>query len=225
MLLDLLFPKTCLGCGSISQYLCDNCTLKIKRHKQICIACSQPSKDGITHTYCKKYSSIEVTIIATEYNQLMKKIIHQIKYRMSFQLINDLCNYVLIADKIKSTLIEYKPEIVSCIGLHRYRANWRGFNVSEKIARWVECTYKIPYQELIVKNIITTPQAGQSKNDRLFNQVNSFSLKPNAQTLVKGKTVLLTDDVTTTGQTFEQAAKIIKDAGASKILVLALSGH
>lgn len=219
---DLLFPRQCISCNTLQTYLCPQCVQLIKRHKQICIVCHEQSLGGLTHSRCTKYSNVYRLIIATEYSAVMKKIIHQIKYKFSWSCINEICDKVLSSKQIQNHLNEHYYDIITCISLTKFRTNWRGFNLSEKIAKYLERKYEIPYLNTLSKNQHTTPQALLSKNDRYFNTQGTFSLRQNINLL--NKNILLVDDVLTTGSTVESAAHCLAKTSPASISILVLSG-
>ena len=222
-ILDLLLPKSCISCNTTGSYICQKCIEKIQRHKQVCVACREFSKNGATHSYCQKLTNINSLIVATKYNQVMKKIIHQIKYKFSQDAIIELCKYILISNKIKNYIFDQNFDSITCISLHYFRYNWRGFNISEKIAIWLSNYYSIPFIQYLTKTRNTAPQAGQKRIDRLFAQKDSY--KFNESKDAKLENILLVDDVITTAATVEEAASMLRSNGAKKIVVLALSGH
>jgi predicted amidophosphoribosyltransferase len=174
-LLDLLFPKFCLNCNSPGSYLCPTCVTLITRHKQICIICGRISPYGQTHDRCQPHTNLDGIIIATEYKNLMKKLIHKIKYGLSYAILDELLTKTLVSKKIKTCLEQEQITLCTAIPMHPQKFNQRGFNQSELIAKWVEKNYKIPYKQLLIKTKSTTPQMQLHRTDRLFNQAGAFT--------------------------------------------------
>lgn len=100
--------------------------------------------------------------------------------------------------------------IISYIPSHRYRKYFvKGYNQSELLARKLSEITGIPRVELAKKKKHTKTQASLNREGRLKNLKNTFSLIPNL-TLIGNETILIVDDITTTGSTINELAKLIK---------------
>jgi len=83
-LIDVLFPKFCLGCSHIGSYICNRCFKKLKViDKPTCLYCHKQSYLGLTHPRCSKKLSIDGVLSIYYYDNLLKKIIKNIKYRLA----------------------------------------------------------------------------------------------------------------------------------------------
>ncbi len=100
------------------------------------------------------------------------------------------------------------PIYVSAIPLHPTRYRWRGFNQSEIIGTAIAHTLSIPFIPLLKKTKITKMQAKLGKQDRLTNIRDCFAIQE--EYMPNTGTIILIDDVTTTGSTLLNAAQIIK---------------
>jgi len=221
MLLDLLFPKYCISCKRSTTYLCAECTQKITRHTQICIVCKKISPFGKTHTYCQAKTSFYAVIIATEYKEIIKNTLRNIKYGMKYDILTELLQKTLTSQKIQSFLQGEGIDFCTEIPMHHHKQNKRGFNVALLISQWIEKTYNIPHKTLLQKVTQTHAQMHLKRNDRLFNLTNTFQTMPNIE--IQDKTILLIDDVTTTGTTLEESATLLKKSGAHKIIGLVIA--
>ena len=86
-LTDLLFPKFCLGCGSIGVYLFLSFQNKLKPIEQdVCLYCKKPSFFGLTHLSCQKKLNIDGLLTLYYYGPILKKIIKNIKYRLATEV-------------------------------------------------------------------------------------------------------------------------------------------
>lgn len=117
-LLDLIFPKKCLICGSNGQYLCSKCV-------------------SLLHTHQPKYintKSKEGSLSLFRYEFMIKKAIFELKYHFVTDIIDELV--ALSTNHIKSTfphLLQYWQSnhfVIIPIPLYSSRQNWRGFNQS-----------------------------------------------------------------------------------------------
>jgi ComF family protein len=108
------------------------------------------------------------------------------------------------------------------IPLQKKRLRWRGFNQAEEIAKELSLSLKIPLINCVLLKIWhTLPQVKLSEDRRKKNIAGAFSLKN--LNLIYGKSVLLVDDIYTTGSTMEEAAKTLKKSGVKKIIGLAIA--
>jgi ComF family protein len=221
MLLDILFPKLCIECKKYGEYICTDCQNKITRHKQICIVCKRISLQGKTHDYCQNYTPLDGVIIATEYKALVKNTLHKIKYNLSYDILNELMNKTLISEKIRKCIQTEELQICTEIPMHAFKENKRGFNQAKLICEWLQKNYSLPHQTLLTKKVQTTPQMQLKRQHRIFNLKDAFQILPTTD--IKGKNILLCDDVTTTATTLEEAAKILKLSDASKVYGLVIA--
>lgn len=105
-------------------------------------------------------------------------------------------------------------DIILYIPMHPRRKRKRGYNQSELLARHLARKMDIPViKKAMVKVVNTRAQSALGKAGRFRNLLGAFLVKDS--TLIKGKNILLVDDVMTTGNTLEQCGKALKDAGAT----------
>src|SRR3990172_11656582 len=127
-LLDLLFPKTCVGCGKFGSYICENCLKKIEYlETQVCNECYKLAIGGQTHPYCQKSHGLDGVISLVNYKSPVREMIQQLKYRFTTSLLDEISEKLLF-DKI---LVRHKNWTVLPLPLHHSRQNFRGFNQAE----------------------------------------------------------------------------------------------
>ena len=221
-LLDIFFPRFCLGCKKEGNYLCEDCfsLIEILEH-QHCPFCSKIVFNGKTCESCRKKKKLDGIYFATLYeNPLVKKMIHYFKYEpfvkelakpLTFLIITHLLNL----NKTSCHDLKNKSMLLP-IPLHRQKLKWRGFNQSEEIAKELSEFLKVPVQaNVLTKPFKTQSQTGLKVRQRIKNVRGAFEVKRKKQ--VKGKTILLIDDVLTTGSTMEEAAFALKQSGAKEV--------
>ncbi len=113
-----------------------------------------------------------------------------------------------------------KIYIVTSVPLSQKRLKKRGYNQSELVARSFCEQNALVYIPLVEKIKDTKPQAELGYADRKRNVIDAYHLLPNQRKEIKGKTILLIDDVLTTGATANEVAKVLKSSGANKVVVL-----
>jgi ComF family protein len=189
---------------------------------QLCPACEMNlSEKGILCPACResRKSSLYSLIISVSYeNPAIKKLIHNLKYRFVADSAQPLADFMVKALLKNDSPI---PDYIMPIPLHPRRLRWRGFNQSlllaERISENLAPLMKIEVLDILERKRYNQPQMKIKKyQERLANVKNIFSLKERFPDL-KNKTVLLVDDIATTGATLEGCAKILKENGVKKV--------
>ena len=227
-LTDLLFPKFCLGCGYIGVYLCLSCQNKLKPIEQdVCLYCKKPSFFGLTHLSCQKKLNIDGLLTLYYYGPILKKIIKNIKYRLAVQVWQEF--YQIIKPEVIEKLGFYKKLssdfIIQPIPLSKIKYNERGFNQAKIISVFFQKFIKFPIVDLLIRKKEMLAQAQiKNKKERYINIKGTFVINPNCRDVINHvSNIILIDDVVTTGSTVKEAAKVLKEAGAKKVYVLALA--
>ena len=221
--LDIFFPKHCFGCQKQGTYLCDDCKtcLEISEY-QYCL-CSKPKPfPGKCHQ-CKK-KKLDTLYFALSYQKpFVKKIIQQFKYSPFIkELSHSLASLIIEHFYLLSKQPDFSPFILIPIPLSVKRLKWRGFNQAEEIAKELSKFLAIPiFSDCLIKIKDTIPQIELNNEERKENIKNAFSIKDHG--LIKNKKILLIDDVYTTGSTMEQAAKVLKRAGAKEVIGIVIA--
>lgn len=208
-ILNTLFPEFCFGCHAKDTILCDDCLLKIKIN-------DRATEENIMAIFDYR-------------DNLIKKIIWQLKYHNQKNLGKKMGQILFEFSKDKLSEMVFlssgKPLIVIPVPSSRERLRNRGYNHAEILAKWF-CKENPENLELnnkiVFKKLETIHQAKISnKKERLANIRNSFSIKNEVN--IKGRSVILIDDVTTTGGTFFEIIKVLKKSGVKKIFAIALA--
>ena len=223
--MDLIFPVRCVGCGKFGDYICRGClgTIAIKKNFE-CIGCKRNIPFGQTCFLCAKTNSVDQLLIVADYkNPLVEKSLKFLKYKFISDLERPLAilmkKYLkwLTLDK-KYNVFEANPLLIP-VPLHPKRLNWRGFNQAELIARLVADNLKLTIRTNLVTRIkATAPQVSLSRWQRQVNLRQAFVVKSKAP-----KSVLIVDDVWTSGATVKAVAKALRKAGSKTIWALTLA--
>ena len=190
-ILAVLFPQKCLGCKKENEILCPDCLLKINRP-------DTPHLNGIH--------------IAANYQDLvLKKALWMLKYQGVKQLAKPLAE--LIRERIWKKL-ETENWLVVPVPLSKNKLRHRGYNQAELIAGELSDNVRA---DILFKKFHTKSQVEvKNKEERLANIIGSFEIKNPEK--IKGKKIILIDDVLTTGATMREAKKVFKQAGAKKVV-------
>ena len=223
---DLLFPKTCLGCDSEGDWVCSACLSALKRYRLIaCAGCGRNVQGG-SHacSSCLEKFCLSDLQIAFDYNDpLVQKMIHALKYEYIEELSGVLGKF--LAENAVGCYRQY--EVLCPVPLHKRRLLERGFNQSELLARAVGEILGIPvHADLLLRTKYTQPQVGLARERRLTNVSGAFGLHPRFFALAgsaQRERIWLIDDVFTTGSTLFECAKVLKKSGYHEVGALVVA--
>lgn len=227
-LLDLLFPKTCIGCGRFGKYFCSNCVLEIKQTDLVCPFCERPNLGGVVHKVCQRKYGLDGLWSLGIYEGNLRRAIQKLKYKWVFEVAKELVgitleywakNSPLILEKIKKD--QGKTWIVTSVPLYKSRQNWRGFNQSELLARLFADKLGLKYETTLKRIRNTTPQMKLHASERKQNIKNAFVLSRSH--LPPATSILLIDDVWTTGSTLKECCYVLKKTGVKNIWALTIA--
>ncbi len=203
-ILDLLYPQFCFNCGREGNYLCEDCQSTL----------------GLQLTHQKHQTrNLKDLYFALPYqDSLIKNLIQKFKYK---PLVKELSKTLASLIITHFQLLDNKPDFSNFtlipVPLEKKRLKWRGFNQAEELSRELSVFLKIPLiNNVLVKIKTTLPQVEFSEEERKENVKGVFLCKNSNQ--IKGKKILLVDDIYTTGATMEECAKVLKEAGAREII-------
>lgn len=211
--LDLLFcflyPNCCGICEKINEDgLCKKCELKLKQFQKYKVE-QYDNKFFKSHTYLFPYKGI-IRDKLIEYKFQNKSYLA----RMFGTLIrNETC--------LMKTIKSY--DYIIPIPIHQERIRKRGYNQSELILKYtIYEKYKIN-TKILKKEINNLPQSTLNKEKRKENVQGVYKIKKEMQNKINKKSILLFDDIYTTGNTVNECSKILKRSGAFKIDVLTIA--
>jgi ComF family protein len=193
-LLDFIYPQMCCNCGKLGRYLCKNCQFLVELH----FFPLKPTAD----------SALDSVHVAFQMTPPISDLIHQTKYKSVIGIAREL-------GKLLYLHTEYPDaDLVTCVPSAQQKQRLRGFNQAKEMAMTFSVYSQIPYQDVLLKKHSTTNQASLStKADRLQN-TQTYTLLPRAKL---PETILLIDDVYTTGTTLNSCAEILKKNGAKTV--------
>jgi ComF family protein len=222
-LLDLVYPPKCLVCGDMQpEYFCEACRAEIVFiQPPVCSRCGAPIQDGP----CAECFGIEYAFDAARavgvYDGPLREAIHQLKYSGHRVLAPVLGGLLVDHLRGRSGFIQRIGCIVP-MPIHTSRRRQRGFNQSALLAEPVGRAFALPVVErALIRTHATRPQVDLPIEMRRENVEGAFQVA--GADAVAGRSVLLIDDVFTTGSTADSAARALRDAGAREIHVLTLA--
>lgn len=200
-----------------SHALCDGCWEALPRwHGLACVVCGLPLTDGGARcTDCRRRKrAFRFLRSAGVYEGGLQKLVKQFKFGGRQDLARVLGRFM--ADRWREEPGLGPVDAVVPVPLHWLRERKRGYNQALVLARAFGRKADLP----ILGNVLrrrraTRPQTELGREDRRTNVADAFFVK--RPELVKGKTLLLVDDVCTTGATLEACARALKDVGARRV--------
>lgn len=226
-LLDLIFPKKCFGCKVERVYLCQSCLENIPLiDKFSCPICQRLSLYGQTCENCRRKTYLTGIIFASFYKTpVLKELIHSFKYEFVKELAKPLAK-LLIKIITNSQFLLHLPcpfsdVLLIPVPLHRKKMIFRGFNQAELIAWELAKEFGLILENnVLIKTKNTVSQTDLKEEKRKINVKDAFEVINKKE--IKGKIIFLIDDVVTTGTTLNEAAKVLKEAGAKEVWGLAV---
>ncbi len=220
---DLIFPKKCVGCEKEGFWLCKKCSAKIVQVKApFCPYCYKLTRLGQYCSRCRRYYNLSGVIIAAHYEGPLKEAIHKFKYDRIKELAEPLAELLIFRLQLGFPRGDL---VLVPVPLVRRRQLERGFNQAAVLAKKVAEEFEIPLLADVLKRVKDKPAQVELKGRERRENVKGVFVVRGEAGQIKGKTVLLVDDVFTTGATLNEAAKVLKRAGARNIwgLVIAKS--
>lgn len=220
MALDLLFPRWCIGCGKEGDFICHSCCQSLSLiMPPLCPMCGRPQSSGVLcHGCVSGQAEIDGIRSPFRFDGLIRQVIHQLKY-------NNLRAVAVSLARLLRDYLVTNPvpgEVLVPVPLHRRRLRERGYNQSSLLARELGKLISLPVvDDYLVRQKHALPQARTSNIDeRKSNVADAFICRDHR---LRGRQVLLIDDVSTSGATFDACAAVLKAAGAASVWGLALA--
>ena len=227
--LDLLYPQniTCLNCNKELQdenYLCKDCLNNFVKINKACQKCGNPTNSQTEYCDdCKgNERNFDKAMSPFEYEGAPKNLIYKLKYGKQKYIAK------VFASELVNCFLKNKLgniDIVTCVPLNEKRLKERRFNQAEEISK--EFVKELRLRDIkieenynLIKRVKNTPtQTNLTKQERLNNLKDAFNLSCKKE-IIKDKTILVIDDIFTTGATLEEISKILKRNKAKNVYCL-----
>ena len=214
-----------MGCQEEGDWLCPNCQKSVQINiLEQCPICRQSSSGGQTCSSCGGNSSLNGLVVIGDYNdKLLQEIIKSIKYDFAENLSPCLRPFISSYFSGRGGY-PFGDFALIPVPLYRRRFLERGFNQAELICQEIYGLFSnLIVDDLLARKKYLRPQAGLSAEKRFVNISNNFELNKKTRLKSLPKSVLLVDDVFTTGATMLECSKVLKAGGVEKIWGLALA--
>lgn len=243
-ILNIILPENlnCFLCDlpiskSNSYSICKSCFCKLNYIENGCKICGKPIKSGNAEyssrysddgeydearqgcDFCRKKSFLfDRNISILEYNETSSRIVFKYKYgKRTFlaRVISDMMCDIL--DKKYSDVLA-NADFVTFVPLSKKRTKERGFNQSEKLAKYICKRYNLEAVELIKRVKNTKKLYGLNSADRKKVLKNAFVINPDYRNKLNGKKVVIIDDIFTSGSTVNEISKVLRLNGVFEIV-------
>ena len=205
-------PPSCPGCGREGEVICRACSAYLERRLgepagvPIGLPSSQPA--GIVQLeWCAAYAGPARACLAA------------LKYDGERRLVEPLAD--LMAARWRRAGIG--GDILVPVPVHPARKRQRGFDQAELLAYGVGRVLRMPVAQAVARATRTTAMHELGRRARAANVGQAFAAAPGAQSAVKGRWVVLIDDLTTTGATLAGCAAVLYESGAVAVSALTLA--
>ncbi len=212
---QLIFPDNCLLCREF---------LNSRHQRQLCTSCQADLV--FNPTPFNRQSTIGSFAFDNAwsvclYNETAQKLLHAFKYNSKTALSKTFVPLMIdFIDRHHIPLREF--DLISPVPLHPVRLRERGYNQSALLSLALSQHYAIAHTEnLLIRQKVTPTQTELGAKQRWTNMSGAFKMKNSTD--LRTKSVILIDDLFTTGATVNAAAEVLKNAGAARVGVLTFS--
>lgn len=223
-ILNVFFPPTCIFCGDVMDFhtdicACEGCVSELPYIQPAeCYVCGRPLDALYTDEVCGGClyygQHFDANVSCYVYSDAARDCVLDFKF-------NKRIDYASTMSKIMVARILQKYgdtpfDMVVPVPLSKERLKTRGYNQSALLAKRIAAELQLPYvPDVLIKKVDTFKQSLTSAQERRNNISGAFGVSSAAD--VKNKTVLLIDDILTTGATLNECAKTLKQSGALSV--------
>jgi ComF family protein len=236
-LVDWLYPPRCRACsktiyGRDAEYFCPACWSQVRLVTHpLCNRCGRPFPDasGDDHHCAGCLTRTPYFVRARAWgcyprdeiaDHPLRQVVQKFKYGRKVSLGKPLGR--LMAQGCQEFLEACHIDLIVPVPLHPKRLRWRGFNQSLLLARQVSHRIQVTIDPFILyRNRETTPQTQLTEDERKKNVRGAFAIAPGKS--LEERSVLLVDDVYTSGATVNECSRVLLRGGAKEVCVLTLA--
>jgi ComF family protein len=202
------------------RYLCARCAGEARRiEAPFCQVCSEPFYGAVTGQFqcgncARRRFHFTCAVASYRSTGVVRDFIHRFKYWREFQLRHPLAAWA--AEALEDERMRAEPiEALVPVPLFIARQRHREFNQAAEIARLVGARAGIPVEDCLARTRNTSSQLTQDRKGRMENLRNAFTMRQSRD--VRGRRLVLVDDVLTTGSTLDECARVLMAAGAASV--------
>jgi len=219
-ILDLIFPHLCCTCGKRiakdDELICFGCRAELPKVKFFDLVDNE-----LTDRFLGKFSmKFGISYLYFLKSGITQTLMHKFKYQNKPELgvmIGRYLGHEIVANGYSNGL-----DMIIPVPIHRKKLRRRGYNQSQKFALGVSEAINIPVEaDLLIRTIHGESQTHKSKEERQRSVSEVFQIKEPKR--VAGKSILLVDDVITTGATLEACGKLLLNAGCAELSIATMA--
>jgi len=229
-IIDAVYPRFCLGCGvpvaDGDMHVCWDCYASFEIvGSPFCSKCGDPADGYVDHDYVCSWCNrtrpaFELARSAARYRGALRRIMHAFKYEQALHAGRDLAR--MIAATVNAHYADVVFDGVTFVPLHGRRERVRNFNQAAVLGRRLARELGLDLFPRFVERTRDTPsQTDLTANERKRNVRGAFAAR--LPQWIAGRTLLLVDDVMTTGATVAEVARVLKKAGAAGVYVVTVA--
>ncbi|MFC1498701.1 double zinc ribbon domain-containing protein [Verrucomicrobiota bacterium] len=229
-LIDLVYPRVCAGCNrpvyEESAHVCWDCMAGFEIIQEpFCSICGDPADGMVEHEYicsmCRgKSRFFDLARSAVRYRGSLRSVLHSFKYERATCLTYDFVPFLSAC--VNTHYSDVNFDAVVCVPLYSKKERERTYNQSVLLAGSLAGSLGLPFFRRAISRIKDTrTQTDLSFSERCINVRRAFNTT--AREWVEGRTVLLVDDVMTTGATVSACSRVLKEAGAAGVYVVTVA--
>jgi ComF family protein len=212
-ILTLFFPNHCLICNKLTsnKYFCKDCKEPEQIKVKLCPNCGSPLK----HCSCKFYFYyFDKIITCFEKANEAETAFYSFKFGQNLSGASYFGE--IMAERVSKAFKGAKIDYITSVPMHSHQKLSRGYNQSELLARKIAKINHLKYKSLLIKPKATPIQHKTSSIAERFDNVrDTYKIKNDR--IVKNKTILLVDDIMTTGATISECARQLKLSGCERV--------
>lgn len=229
-ILNIIYPPRCICCSELLHYsdddvFCDKCRNEWEEHKnEKCRTCGQ----RIPECYCGMRDNydglVDGEVHLTQYDKAENNAVNKLIFSCKDKTV--ITYFRAIASEMYNELYPRLPEcsyIVAAIPRTRSAKNTKGHDQSVIIAKEFCKLSGMEYCDLLYNVGNSAQKLLDSRKKREENAIKSYKIKVDTNKLLKGRNVILIDDVVTTGSSAVRCAKLLKSKGAKKVYVMSIA--
>lgn len=226
---EFVFPSNiyCICCGSVIDQtrpyaLCDRCIQKFHwLSKKTCQKCGKILEEGYVHDWCIDCQNSNHIFVkgftCTRYGLYERVLMMDYKYHDKAWIGRKVGD--ILADRMASET--FRPDLVVPVPIHKERLAKRGYNQVELIARQYARLANLNINSrILIRTKDTLPMRNLGVTERIANVQDAFSILKGSEDVLGGSTILLIDDIYTTGSTADSCSQTLLKGGAKEVWLL-----
>jgi len=189
--------------------------------KKTCQKCGKILEEGYLHDWCVDCRAMDHQFVkgftCTRYGLYERVLMMDYKYHDKAWIGRKVGD--MLADRMQ--IESFRPDLVVPVPIHKSRETKRGYNQAELMARQYAKLAKLPIESrILIRTKDTLPMRNLGISQRIANVQDAFSIRKGGEAILAGKTILLIDDIYTTGSTADSCTQTLLAGGAKEVWLL-----